>query len=508
MGTLPSWSVRSPVASRQAQATSGQGGLTLKLGSRRYPTSYYTTTSTTGSDELESLSANEAAGVDSIVTDTDPTQSDVTQALGTQSEGKTAQAATVGLGTTGATTDTQSAGSKNAPSVVERAVQNQLEKATSIGAVASALTKSPEAFFSGFTSAVTSPTVALMSIANYGIPSAYASARAASQESAINADTSLSQEQKAAALADVEMQKGFTKSKGLWGFTNSHAADLLGSLFGSTPATWGSTEDFNAALAAAQEKSLAAKVGVDKAKEITKQNAALFGTTDPDAIAAMGSTAGQADPGSVSESLGFAQGGSNIAEISAVAKGIAPGLGGWSSDMGGQPDGMGGTEVGNSSPTGIGAETGGTGMGVGMGGGSACCFITLESPQSNVYMAGIVAMLLTLSFIGRQSDDTMNGVVRRYRDEALTQRQRRGYYKISERLYSGMCGFSPMAGLVRLCMTLPMVHHMSAHFGRPQGRASRFVAMTASRWVTKAWLAAFHVIGGTRPFVRRNGETV
>ena len=122
-----------------------------------------------------------------------------------------------------------------------------------------------------------------------------------------------------------------------------------------------------------------------------------FGGTAASGMSGMGMSAG-APSGQSASNSGSGEGGMNA------------GGGGRGGDGGASSGGDGG-----------GASSGGDGGGAGAGGGggaggAGCCFIMLEA---------------------RYGDGTMDTVVRRYRDEKITDRNKRGYYKLAE-------GFVPL----------------------------------------------------------------
>lgn len=112
--------------------------------------------------------------------------------------------------------------------------------------------------------------------------------------------------------------------------------------------------------------------------------------------------------------------------------------------------------------------------------GGGCCFIFLEA---------------------RYGNGTMDQVVRRFRDENMTERNRRGYYKLSEVLVPLMRKSKLVKFVVRATMTDPMVAYGKAHYG--EGKLGILF-----KPVAKFWLSLFDFLGGEHPFIRENGETV
>lgn len=113
-------------------------------------------------------------------------------------------------------------------------------------------------------------------------------------------------------------------------------------------------------------------------------------------------------------------------------------------------------------------------------GGGGCCFIFLEA---------------------RYGNGTMDAVVRRFRDEHMTDTNKRGYYKLSEVLVPLMRVSKVAKKLVRLLMTDPLVAYGKWHYNK-----------TGLGWVfapvKNFWLKTFHYLGGEHKFIRENGETV
>lgn len=114
------------------------------------------------------------------------------------------------------------------------------------------------------------------------------------------------------------------------------------------------------------------------------------------------------------------------------------------------------------------------------GGGGGCCFIFLEA---------------------RYGDGTMDEVVRKYRDENMTERNKRGYYKLSEVLVPLMRKSKIVKGLVRVTMTDPMVSYGKYHYGK--GKIGKVF-----KPVRNFWLKVFDYLGQDHEFIRENGETI
>jgi len=109
-----------------------------------------------------------------------------------------------------------------------------------------------------------------------------------------------------------------------------------------------------------------------------------------------------------------------------------------------------------------------------------CCFIFLEA---------------------RYGDGTMDEVVRRFRDEHMTVRNQRGYYKLSEVLVPLMRKSRLVKGLVRVTMTDPLVAYGKWHYSK-RGLGFLFAP------VKNFWLGVFDYLGQEHPFIRESGEVV
>jgi len=113
--------------------------------------------------------------------------------------------------------------------------------------------------------------------------------------------------------------------------------------------------------------------------------------------------------------------------------------------------------------------------------GGGCCFIFLEA---------------------RYGNGTMDSVVRAFRDEQLTVRRQRGYYKLSEVLVPLMRKYSVIKFLVRLTMTDPLVMYGKAYYNK--GSKLGFLLKP----VKDFWLNTFDYLGQDHKFIRANGEEV
>lgn len=111
---------------------------------------------------------------------------------------------------------------------------------------------------------------------------------------------------------------------------------------------------------------------------------------------------------------------------------------------------------------------------------SKCCFIMLEA---------------------RYGDGTMDDVVRRYRDEKMTDRNRRGYYKVAEVFVPLMRKSDTFKWIITKTFADPLVSYGKYYYGQNK-----------HGWifkpVEKFWMSVFNTVGGETQFIRENGEVV
>tara|TARA_B100000035_G_scaffold19679_1_gene15744 strand:- start:1610 stop:4429 length:2820 start_codon:yes stop_codon:yes gene_type:complete len=112
--------------------------------------------------------------------------------------------------------------------------------------------------------------------------------------------------------------------------------------------------------------------------------------------------------------------------------------------------------------------------------GGACCFIMLEA---------------------RYGDGTMDEVVRRYRDEHMTDRNRRGYYKVAEVFVPLMRKSRMFKWLVTKTFADPLVAYGKYYYGQ-----NKYGVIYSP--VKNFWMKVFDTVGGDVEFIRENGETV
>lgn len=113
-------------------------------------------------------------------------------------------------------------------------------------------------------------------------------------------------------------------------------------------------------------------------------------------------------------------------------------------------------------------------------GGGGCCFIMLEA---------------------RYGDGTMDDVVRRYRDEHMTDLNKRGYYKLAEVFVPLMRKYPAFKWLVTKTFADPLVSYGKYYYG--QNKHGVIYSPIKS-----FWMKVFDVLGTKTEFVRENGEVV
>jgi hypothetical protein len=109
-----------------------------------------------------------------------------------------------------------------------------------------------------------------------------------------------------------------------------------------------------------------------------------------------------------------------------------------------------------------------------------CCFIMLEA---------------------RYGNGTMDKVVRRYRDEKMTERNRRGYYKVAEVLVPMMRKSKAAKWIVAKTFADPLVCYGKWYYGENKYG-------WVFKPVEKFWMGLFDTVGGEVQFIRENGEVV
>ena len=116
----------------------------------------------------------------------------------------------------------------------------------------------------------------------------------------------------------------------------------------------------------------------------------------------------------------------------------------------------------------------------GGGGGGGCCWIMLEA---------------------RYGDGTMDDVVRRYRDEVLCPRKRRGYYRMAKVLVPLMRKSKVFKQIVAWTFADPLVAWGEWYYGK-----NKWGWLMAP--IKNFWMGTLYVVGGETEFIRENGEVV
>lgn len=109
-----------------------------------------------------------------------------------------------------------------------------------------------------------------------------------------------------------------------------------------------------------------------------------------------------------------------------------------------------------------------------------CCFIVLEA---------------------RYGTGVLDAVIRRYRDEHITDRNKRGYYKLAEVVVPLMREYKLVKFLIIATFATPAVYYAKWYYG-----------YNCWGWVftplKKLWMKLFDVLGTDTEFIRENGEVV
>jgi hypothetical protein len=212
--------------------------------------------------------------------------------------------------------------------------------------------------------------------------------------------------------------------------------------------------------------------------------APAFGSTSSGGVSATSGSpmAGIASKGNVGQ-VANATTTAGLAASNAAAGNVGSTVGttgGISASSGSPMGGMGSGAAGVAATAGLGGGDGGGGGGVGGGSGGGCCFIMLEA---------------------RYGDGTMDSVVRRYRDEKITDRNKRGYYKLAEVFVPLMRESKIFKFMVAKTFADPLVSYGKYHYGENR-----------HGWIFKPverfWMKVFNVLGNDTKFIRENGETV
>ncbi len=128
---------------------------------------------------------------------------------------------------------------------------------------------------------------------------------------------------------------------------------------------------------------------------------------------------------------------------------------------------------------------------------SAVVHSTIEWDDSSKGCGGCCWVMLE----ARYGNGTMDNVVRKYRDEFMTVRNRRGYYKFAEVIIPLMRKYKTVQKLMEWTFGDPLVKYGSWYYGD-------------NKWgwiftpVKSFWMGLFNVLGQETEFIRENGEVV
>ena len=120
---------------------------------------------------------------------------------------------------------------------------------------------------------------------------------------------------------------------------------------------------------------------------------------------------------------------------------------------------------------------------------------------STVAVIATVASCCFLFMEARYGNGVLDRVVRRYRDEKMTLRNRRGYYKLSDVLVPLMRKYKLVKFLVRLLITDPLVCYGKYYYGENK-------IGVIFKPVHDFWMGMFNFLGQDHEYVRETGEVV
>lgn len=114
---------------------------------------------------------------------------------------------------------------------------------------------------------------------------------------------------------------------------------------------------------------------------------------------------------------------------------------------------------------------------------------------------------------GRHGDGTMDWVVRKYRDEVMSVKNARGYYKMAEILVPFMRKSKLFKLMVLLLLIEPLFSYGRWYYRKEiVDRKEKVGIRGRLGWifapVKTAWLKSWEFLGGDHPFIRWNGETI
>ena len=130
--------------------------------------------------------------------------------------------------------------------------------------------------------------------------------------------------------------------------------------------------------------------------------------------------------------------------------------------------------------------------------------LDIERDRLEMEKIGMITQNLGIGgccFIFIEAYSELLPIVRRYRDEHMTDKNRRGYYKVADKIVPLMKKSKVFKQVVKFFMTDPMVSYGKYFYG--QGRVGIIF-----KPITKFWLSIFNLLGGKKKYVRSNGEAI
>ena len=147
-------------------------------------------------------------------------------------------------------------------------------------------------------------------------------------------------------------------------------------------------------------------------------------------------------------------------------------------------------------------------LSMGLGGTSVNALENVVSPSIGQEMAGMEmgtaqSTLAPCCFIFTEANGgTLDPIAREYRDALMTPRNRRGYYRLAEKLVPWMRKSKLIAAAVKGCMVNPMMKAGKWY------RDRKGVFPAPSLAAGFFWLAVYDVLGSGGQFKRSNGELI
>jgi hypothetical protein len=247
-----------------------------------------------------------------------------------------------------------------------------------------------------------------------------------------------------------------------------------------TPGDTGVTTSGLAGLSGVSGPGVASTTPGNAVSSAMGGQAAAAGNVGP-ASSGVAGLSGVSGPGVASTAPGNAVSSAMGGQSAAATGGGGRGGGATSGVSGVSGPGVASTAPGNAVSSAMGGQSAAaTGGGGGGGGGGGCCFIMLEA---------------------RYGDGTMDRVVRRYRDEKVTEKNKRGYYKLAEVFIPLMRKSKLFSFFVVKTFADPAVCYAKWYYGENKWG-----------WIFKPlerfWMKLFDTLGTDTKFIRENGEVV